>query len=512
MSISEELRQQFREKSIDERLTMTILNNFNAGKYDDVEPVQVDGVPSVEDAGVLDLTSLSELRVSGRLARARLRELLPDLDPDTYRTVEGTDVVFSYHELDDIGVRLYPRVSYGVLNGGSATSYADEKKNRAFNEQLFTLLEHSFQKLAASASGRAKGITPAFLNPDGSMGPSFLELKMRNLLVEAIRYSAHPASGGIKGSLPPLLPMFQMTSVHNDQQIRDYYAEIRGSNMLQPLISATGLDPTRALTGVQSMLAAYTQGRPKDIFTEAHGKDGEVLAIPGGHGQNFLVLRDVYKKLHEMGKRFVYLGNVDNIGFTPNARAIACLALTGKQAGFDFSFRTPVDVKGGVLVRNRRGSFACADLGVGLSREDLAEAEQTGAQALFNCATGLFDLSYLIESLDHIIEHLPMRWSDQNKDAGSYSQAEQVTWEVIEMLDDILIFGIDKYDRFLAAKMLLETLMTSGIGLDIPEYPEKDTASRLHRGLTRKLSMACRMRLVDGRWVPLSVDEIRKEL
>ena len=29
-----------------------------------------------------------------------------------------------------------------------------------------------------------------------------------------------------------------------------------------------------------------------------------------------------------------------------------------------------------------------------------------------------------------------MRFSDQNKDAGHYSQAEQVTWEVIALMED----------------------------------------------------------------------------
>jgi UDP-N-acetylglucosamine pyrophosphorylase len=228
------------------------------------------------------------------------------------------------------------------------------------------------------------------------------------------------------------------------------------------------------------------------------------------------MLRDVYRRLYEQGKRFVYLGNVDNLGFTVDPVSVAYLALTGKQAGFDFSFRTPVDVKGGILVVDQEGKLNAADLGPAVSKEDADAAEKRGKNILFNCATGLFDLKYLVEHLDYIIEHLPMRISDQDKDAGKYSQAEQITWEIIGMLDDFLVFGIDKYDRFLAAKLLSETLMTSGIKLDDPNYPSsedpssdlKGIAAKLHGGLTEKLQTVYGMKRAGGRWVPKSAHEL----
>jgi hypothetical protein len=88
------------------------------------------------------------------------------------------------------------------------------------------------------------------------------------------------------------------------------------------------------------------------------------------------------------------------------------------------------------------------------------------------------------------------------------------------MLDDFLVFGVDKYDRFLAAKLLLETLMTSGLKIDDPAYPtderpDKDlrgTAQQLHEGLQKKLAGEYGMIFRDGRWEPKSVEELTAEL
>jgi UDP-N-acetylglucosamine pyrophosphorylase len=338
-------------------------------------------------------------------------------------------------------------------------------------------------------------------------------------LIQALNYYRRRDTQSTQDLPAPLYPMFQMTSVYNDEEIAGAYEEYRQSPLLRELIDAADIDITRVETGVQPMIAAFThsdQGRPKDIFRHAFGQEGETLPLPGGHGQNFQMLRDVYRRLYEQGKRFVYLGNVDNLGFTVDPVSVAYLALTGKQAGFDFSFRTPVDVKGGILVVDQEGKLNAADLGPAVSKEDADAAEKRGKNILFNCATGLFDLKYLVEHLDYIVEHLPMRISDQDKDAGKYSQAEQITWEIIGMLDDFLVFGIDKYDRFLAAKLLSETLMTSGIKLDDPNYPSsedpssdlKGIAEKLHGGLTEKLQTVYGMKREGGRWVPKSAQEL----
>jgi UTP--glucose-1-phosphate uridylyltransferase len=312
-----------------------------------------------------------------------------------------------------------------------------------------------------------------------------------------------------------------MTSPFTDAETSLALARYAEHPMLAELIGRTGCRITEAATGVQALIAAYThssEGRPKRIFARAFGKENSVLPLPGGHGRNFKALRRIYGALRNEGKKFAYLTNVDNLGSTVDPVELALLALSGKKAAFDFSYRTPVDVKGGILVFDQFGRMNCADIGAAISLEEVLRAEKGGTPLLFNCATGIFDLEYLTDRIGDIVENLPTRFSDQDKDAGRYSQAEQVTWEIIGMLDDFLIFAVDKYDRFLANKLLVENLLMSGIGAPgrLPGGTETaglgEVAAKLRSGLEAKLAGEYGMALVGKRWVPLSVDALLARL
>jgi hypothetical protein len=63
---------------------------------------------------------------------------------------------------------------------------------------------------------------------------------------------------------------------------------------------------------------------------------------------------------------------------------------------------------------------------------------------------------------------------------------------------------VEKSQRFLAAKLLIDTLLTSGVGLDDPRLPIhiRKTATVLHEGLTRLLGTVYQLELADGRWLP----------
>ena len=311
--------------------------------------------------------------------------------------------------------------------------------------------------MAALSRGLPKGVTPAFIQPDGSAGPSYMELKLRSILLCSKKGSAR-------------IPFFQMTSVSNNGAVQEALKQYRDSPWLKSLSRELDHPVWEGLTGIQPMITAYTHSSKGEVKGhlqgERTGKKPSILALPGGHGQSFRVLKDVFRDLYNRGIRFISLGNIDNLGYTPDALSLAILALKGNPAGFDFSFKTAVDVKGGILIKDQDDRLNCVDLGVGISHDEAAALEKGGEKILFNCATGLFDLSWLLNNIDSIIEKLPLRFSDQNKDTGLYSQAEQVTWEVIGMIDKPLIFGIDKYKRFLAAKMLMENLLTSGLKLE----------------------------------------------
>jgi UTP--glucose-1-phosphate uridylyltransferase len=515
-AIPKEIEKQLKNNNVDTSLTLSILENYNNGLYDHIKPVRVTSIPGIDGKTIIDTT---EEGLALPLEKERLPSHIQDLlqEPPLKHLLKGSSPIPGRKELALIGTALYQRCAFGVLNGGSATSYIDEGKNIGFDKELFELYKEPFYRIAAMAEGKAKGLTPAFTNPDGSAGPSFMELKMRSLLLGI--HACRKVTG--RTEVPPL-PLFQMTSVSNNDQIAAAYEKYRFSPFLSELIRSTGIDITRASTGIQPLIAAYTHsslGKPKKLFTHAYGEKNRILPLPGGHGQNFIALKPVYQALLDQGYRYAWLGNVDNLGTTPDPVLLGYFALTGKQAAFEFSFKTAVDSKGGILVEDQHKRLNCADIGAAISAEEVSEAEKKGTSILFNCAGGIFDLKKLCESIDRIIKDLPTRFSDQNKDAGLYSQAEQVTWEIIGMLDDFLIFGVHKYERFLAAKLLTESLLTSGTGLESPLFPDRKAGSTtlrslgtsLHRGLEERLRKDYGLKEESGQWVPKSVEELDKK-
>jgi UTP--glucose-1-phosphate uridylyltransferase len=505
------VRKRMEALGIDAERSEEILRKLNAGEYDEIRPIEAQGIPEMDGKQILDRRGASTLSVDDGSARERLGAYAPEIPLAGMGSLSGTTRTLSHEDLRTVGILLTPYLAYGVLNGGSATSYTDENKNRSYSADLLDLYREPFDRLGAAAEGLPKGVTPAWINPDGSAGASFLELKFRMVLLAGERYretaarlGITPPTGDDGAPLEPGLPFVEMTSYATDEGLRRAYQEYRSSPLLADFPGGARVLETAGAT--QPLLAAMThssEGRPRRFFLDAWGEPGRPLGLPGGHGQNFQVLAPTYRALHERGKRFVYLGNVDNIGFTIDPVSLAILALTGAPAGFDFAFRTPVDVKGGILVYDHNRSLTCGDIGPAISKEEVFAAEKAGKRILFNCATGLFSLDALVPGLDSIVEELPMRISDQEKDAGRYSQAEQVTWEVIGLLKSPLIFGIDKYRRFLAAKMLLESFLTSGLHLTEAEKIQP-TAPLLAEGLATVLREEYAMALHEGRWVPTS--------
>jgi UTP--glucose-1-phosphate uridylyltransferase len=502
------------ENKIDADLTLEILDRYNIGDFANQGSVEMDEIPGIDGKTVIDMQQ-AEWLMKEETARERLGELGISRSLETFATLTEGMARFDLRGLTALGYLLYPKTAYGVLNGGSATSYADEKKNSSFDEKLMQLCRKPFDEISDMVKGRAKGITPACIHPDGTAGPSYMELKMRGLLIRELIYRELSGDTSPAGS-----PLFQMTSVNNDEEVAAAYAGYRESPFLKELIAYLGSDITICRSGVQPMIGAFThseEGDPKRVFL---GRDGKSpLPLPGGHGQNFAVLKETYLALHAEGREYAYLGNVDNLGNLPNPAGVALMALSGRQAAFEFSFKTPVDIKGGILIRDTAGRLNCGDIGPAISKEQLAGAESQGKPILFNCATGLFSLGHLARELPNIIRNLPTRFSDQDKDAGRYSQAEQVTWEVLGMLDDFFVFGVDKYERFIAAKLLLESFLANGLCLDHPDFPRApDPAKDLHgvgmklnKGLEKLFREEYGLQLEGSRWVPKKIDELLSE-
>lgn len=513
------LRKDMASKHIDIGLTLNILNRYNSGEFDHFTKIIPDGVPLIDGTSVIDMRDKSRGRILFCYPR---QTALMHLEKNGIQFPFGTRVAgsqilekmengksylfFTAGALEELGHQLLDRCAYGVLNGGSATSYADTKKNRAIDESLFSSLKPLFEYFAPLCKDVPKGLTPAYINPDGSPGASFLELKMRARLLAAA-VAARRREEPALAPRQPFMPLYQMTSTANYGQLAQAYTDLSTSPFLSPLSAEVGIKAAEWQSGIQPMIAAYThsqEGLPKRIFDRAYGKEHSALPLPGGHGQSFMVLGDIFREYQRQGIRYAMLSNVDNIGAYVDPIELAILAISGKPAGFDFAFKTAVDVKGGILVQSQAGSKNVVDIGPAIALDEVKRLEEKGSSILFNCATGIFDLDWLVPHLEEITKRLPVRFSDQNKDAGLYSQAEQVTWEVVSLLPDFIAFAVEKKRRFLAAKMLSEMLLTSGFGVDdssVP-LPLREMGKTLHDGQIWLLEHIYGLKLHTGRWEP----------
>ncbi len=494
---------EMRKNSIDPEMTRKILETINAPEFHNSEPVKVKGMPSFDGKTIVDVSGNIKWEGNYENAKINLAKITDTIKIPVKRISKEGNITLSRKELDEIGLHLLPFTALGILNGGSATSYVDCIKNSSFNTPLFDYCRPIFEKFSDKYSNSPKGLAPAYINSDYSEGYSFSELKIRSMLLKAEQYITDIGKADFGHML------FQMTSCSNNSQIEEGFRKYGSSRILESLSEKTGIDVTSPLTGIQPMIPAFTHsssGRKREIFAEAYGEKGRILPLPGGHGQNFQVLKEVYNTLYNEGKRFVYLGNVDNIGFNIDFAEVAVLALSGKQAAFDFAFKTQVDVKGGILVQDETGRINCVDIGPAISFSDVEKEEKLGKPILFNCATGLFSLEYLVKNLDMIINNLPLRISDQVKDAGKYSQAEQTTWEIIGILDDFIIFGVDKYKRFLASKLLMENLLISRPECFVSYFdknqgdPMNSISQRMNKGLEFILENEMKLKSEKGCW------------
>ena len=509
-----EVQKRFAEIGADWSFSKDILDRLNNGTLT-VPKVEVAGFPPLDGRQILDLRGDGPWLVPRAAAMQALSNLLPEVDAETiFPQGSSPEVELEGPVLENLGLRLSQVTAFGVLNGGMATSYADTKKNQALGSGLYSIYKSDLEHMAEMTAGLPKGITPAFVQGDGTPGPSYLELKLRALCL--INLAAKKA--GFSG---PGLQLFQMTSQSTDGPLRHALGRFDQSPVLADLASYSPMLFSKAPTAVQELVGTFTsakEGHPRRFFTVKRDGREQPYALPGGHGQNFRVLRQIYVSLKEAGYRYVYLGNVDNLGYLPSLKGLALLALSGAQAAFDFAFKTPLDVKGGVLYREPSGHLNCADIGVAISSDQVSSAENEGIPILFNCATGLFDLRLLVDDLERIVQHLPIRLSEQDKDIGRYAQAEQVTWEVIGLLSRPLIFGIEKSRRFLAAKLLLDCLLTSGLHWDDSRFdqpslaPFRALSADLNAGLTGLLEGPFCFRREGKRWTPLSEAEIVRRL
>ncbi len=462
--------------NIDSEMSYAMLGRLNSAPP--TGQSEAKRLPSSDHPQLVDIRREPFLSLPAVQLRHRLEQLLPQSVVERYwqkLSPHATTLTLNSEALRQLGYLLYPLVAFGILNGGSASSYADRTKNRRLSPSLFDILEPQFREAAATATGHPKAICAALVGHHGRRGDSFLLMKMRHLLVElkrSLQYGAHYSAA-------PTIPLFQMSSDFTDQAVRQAMERYFGDAALQPLLQERLELRWKDLIAIQRLVAAVDQDEQGhwNIF---FNREGLPRALPGGHGQSFAILAPLYRQLQQEGYRFALLGNIDNLGYSINPIGLALCALHDAPAAFEFCPRSPLDIKGGVLCQDNRSCLSNAEIGIDITLEELQKQEQQGGVALFNCAIGLFNLDQLVPRLNHIIEMLPYRLNAQHNDFGHYWQVEQISWEVIGMLENPLILQVEKGQRFLAAKMLLETLLVSGFGTNLSD-PLAKVGETLHQ-------------------------------
>ena len=519
-SISQEEQKAMRRANIDVGLSLQMLQILRENQLISSKGQSTDckdfEIPVTDGQSIIDFSSGINYKVS----RQRIEELLsqyPELAASSMarraRDIEHSKVELNEAELSEVGLLLSPRFAFGVLNGGSASSYFDRKKNRGFSPELFQILQDEFEFLSNKFASQPKALCPAFLNNDGghdpstgpSFGPSFIGLKLRALFSTLQKQEKLRQNLGLASVPNDQTKFFQMTSQLTHAPLQDYITNggwQRDPAALKELASKLKWRPDEQIFSKQQPLIA-TFDRDKNSRPQSwnffRDKNGAYVPMPGGHGQCFFALKKLLHELYRQGTRYISLGNIDNVAYNPQPSFIGLLALSGRNGLFICSYRTAVDIKGGVLLRprqTRHSRLNCFDIGVGVDKDILEVAENKGEDLLFNCAIGYFDLEALLQKIDHIIASLPLRISEQSKDRGHYWQVEQVTWEVIGLLNSVLIGAVRKEDHFLAAKLQLEAFVNTSYQLqryaDNPALQDLTNLARsFSSGYTKVLRRDC---------------------
>ena len=136
------------------------------------------------------------------------------------------------------------------------------------------------------------------------------------------------------------IPLIHMTSFSTDDDVKRVMSQYAD-------LSPSGLPAT------------FQQHRhPKiysDTLTPANEANPDLNWNPPGHGDIYpsLIATGLAEKLLEMGKRYLFVANADNLGATVEPAILGYLSRTGAPFLMETAERTKADAKGGHLARRR---------------------------------------------------------------------------------------------------------------------------------------------------------------
>ena len=175
------------KKLFDYETSIKILDKIN--KSNNISSIKVKELPSFANKSIINM---SEKNFSKELdlksSEKNLRNYTDKISLKNSSHISQNKILLTRNNLEYIGLHLLPLVSVGILNGGAATSYTDRLKNRKFNTEIYDYCKSKFDCFRDKYKDSPKGMTPAYINRDGSEGASFIELKMRSFLLKINKY------------------------------------------------------------------------------------------------------------------------------------------------------------------------------------------------------------------------------------------------------------------------------------------------------------------------------------
>lgn len=130
--------------------------------------------------------------------------------------------------------------------------------------------------------------------------------------------------------------------------------------------------------------------------------DPDLEWCPPGHGDLYPALHgaDLVNTLIQLGYRYLFVSNADNLGATPDARVAGWFARSGAPYAAEMCLKTPADLKGGQLVIRKADNQLIQRETAQTHPDDVAASLDPGAHPYFHTNNLWFDLHALQAELN----------------------------------------------------------------------------------------------------------------
>ncbi|MEJ7834026.1 MAG: UTP--glucose-1-phosphate uridylyltransferase [Nocardioides sp.] len=213
----------------------------------------------------------------------------------------------------------------------------------------------------------------------------------------------------------------------------------------------------------------------KDLAPVSYPRDPDLEWCPPGHGDVYTALRGagLLDKLLELGYRYVFVSNSDNLGAVPEAQVAGWFASTGAPFAIEAVRRTPSDRKGGHFARRKSDGRLVLRETAQTPPADLDALADLDRHRFTSTNNLWFDLAAMKQALDvrQGILGLPLIRNLKHVDPGDRSTSEVVQIETamgaaIEVFEGSQLVEVGR-DRFVPVKTTNDLLVLRSDVYDI---------------------------------------------